>query len=530
MSEQILQAIQQGKTALGIELGSTRIKSVLVGPDHLPIASGGFDWENQLVDGVWTYSLADVWSGLQASYRSLAQQVQARYGITLSTVGSIGISGMMHGYLPFNAACEQLVAFRTWRNTMTAQAAEALSDLFDFNIPQRWSVAHLYQAMRKQEPHVKDIAFLTTLAGYIHWQLTGKKVMGIGEASGMFPVENGDFHAGMLQQFDALAAPYGFSWTLRDILPQVLVAGENAGQLTEQGAALLDPSGSLAAGIPLCPPEGDAGTGMTATNSIGVRTGNVSAGTSIFAMVVLEKPLNARYEEIDLVTTPAGSPVAMVHCNNCTGDLDAWVHLLGELQAALGAPVEKGVLYDLLYTKALEGAADCGGLLAYNYLSGEHITGFSQGRPLFVRLPQVHFTLSNFARTLLFSAMASLRIGMDILTQKEQVRVEKLLGHGGLFKTPVAGQTLMAAAMQVPVTVMASAGEGGAWGVALLADYMQNKAPGQTLEDFLAAVFATQEGATIQPDAADMQGFAAFMRRYQAGLPIAQAAVECLQN
>ena len=526
------QDILESRTALGIELGSTRIKSVLIGEDHRPIASGSYDWENKLENGIWTYHLEDVWRGLQGSYRSLAEAVRGRYGADLSTVGSIGISGMMHGYLVFDREGHLLVPFRTWRNTITGQAAGLLTEKFDFNIPQRWGVAHLYQAICNNEDHIRNISFLTTLAGYVHWKLTGQKILGVGEASGVFPIgKNGSYQTAMVEQFDGLISGLSLGWSLEDILPEVRSAGEPGGVLTEEGARLLDPSGRLKAGIPLCPPEGDAGTGMVATNSVAEHTGNVSAGTSIFAMVVLEKELSRIYPEIDMVTTPAGKPVAMVHCNNCTSDLDAWVRLFGEVLETMGAKAEKSDLYDALYFKALEGESDCGGLLSYNYYSGEPITGFREGRPLFVRMPDSRFHLANFARSLLLSAVAVLRIGMDILTGQEHVRVEKMLGHGGLFKTRGVGQQLMAAALNVPVSVMESAGEGGAWGIALLAAYGQRKKEGETLERYLAdRVFAQIQGSCVEPKIGDVQGFDSYMKRYLEGLAIQKAAVEHLHD
>jgi sugar (pentulose or hexulose) kinase len=531
------QAIVENKTALGIELGSTRIKAVLIDTHYAPIASGGHDWENRLEDGVWTYHIDDVWKGLQESFRNLADDVNKRYGVKMATVGAIGISAMMHGYLPFNKNGDLLVPFRTWRNTITEKAAASLSGEFQFNIPQRWSIAHLYQAILNKEDHVKDIAFITTLAGYIHWKLTDQKVLGIDDASGMFPIDSttNNFNQKMLQKFTDIVkpkgplGPQGFGWNIGDVLPKVLSAGENAGLLTTEGAKLLDPSGSLQAGIPFCPPEGDAGTGMVATNSVAERTGNVSAGTSIFAMIVMEKALSKLYPEIDMVTTPAGKPVAMVHCNNCTTDLDAWVKLFGELADLAGAKIEKTALYRALYSKALEGEEDCGGLLSYNYYSGEHITGFEQGRPLFVRSQENNFTLVNLMRTLLFSTMATLKLGMDILTEKEHIRLDNLLGHGGLFKTKGVGQQLMAGALNTPVSVMESAGEGGAWGIALLAAFMLQRRNGVSLEKFLAEkVFANVTGERVEPDQKDVQGFKKFMERYSAGLKIEQSAVDNL--
>jgi len=525
------QAINEGKTALGIELGSTRIKAVLIDENYAPIASGGHDWENRLENGVWTYHLDDVWKGLQGSFRKLADDVQKRYGVKLVTVGAVGISAMMHGYLAFNKNGDLLVPFRTWRNTTTEKAAAALTGEFQFNIPQRWSIAHLYQAILNKEDHIKDIAFITTLAGYVHWKLTGEKVIGIDDASGMFPIDSAinNFNQKMLQKFSGIVKPLGFSWSIGDLLPKVLSAGENAGSLTAEGAKLLDPSGSLQAGIPFCPPEGDAGTGMVATNSVAERTGNVSAGTSIFAMIVMEKALSKLYTEIDMVTTPAGKPVAMVHCNNCTTDLDAWVKLFRELADLAGAKIEKPALYDALYFKALEGEDDCGGLLSYNYHAGEPITNLEQGRPLFVRSQESNFTLANFMRNLLFSTMGTLKLGMDILTEKEHIRLDNLLGHGGLFKTKGVGQKLMAGALNTPVSVMESAGEGGAWGIALLAAFLLQGSKGLPLEKFLAEkVFRDAKGDRVEPDQKDVQGFKKFMERYSAGLKIEQAAVENL--
>ena len=526
--------ILQTSTGLGIELGSTRIKAVLAGPDGSVLASGAHDWENRFEDGYWTYHLDDVWTGIQDAYARLAADYKARYGEELRQVGALGVSAMMHGYLPFDAAGQQLAAFRTWRNTTTGPAAEALTERFGFNIPQRWSIAHLYQAMLNGEPHVNQIAHLTTLAGYVHWRLTGEKVLGVGEASGMFPIDSatGDYDAGMLASFDELLKSASLPYTLRDILPRVLPAGADAGCLTEAGAKLLDPTGTLAPGAVMAPPEGDAGTGMVATNSVAARTGNVSAGTSVFAMAVLEKPLSRVYPEIDMVTTPTGRPVAMVHCNTCTSDLDAWVRLLGQMAEAAGAKLAKPALYDLFYQKALEGAPDCGGLVNFNCYSGEPVLGLDEGRPLFVRRPNAALTLENFARAQLYSTMAALKSGMDLLFEKEQVKLDRLLGHGGLFKTPVAGQKLLAGALGVPVSVMASAGEGGPWGMALLALYrlrcMEGNAP--ALEDWLnEAVFAGTEGSTVAPDEADAAGFAAFMKDYTACIPVEKAAGQALR-
>jgi sugar (pentulose or hexulose) kinase len=525
------EAIITGKTALGIEFGSTRIKAVLVDENETLIAVGNHDWENKLENNIWTYSLEDIWKGLQDCYRNLAADVANKYGVTLETIGAIGFSAMMHGYMAFDKDGELLVPFRTWRNTMTGPASEKLTEVFQYHIPQRWSIAHLYQAILNGEEHVKNISFQTTLAGYIHWKLTGEKVLGVGEASGMFPIdiETGKFNQRMIGQFDELIAEKGFSWKVGDILPKVLTAGENAGVLTKEGAKLLDVTGSLKAGIPVCPPEGDAGTGMVATNSVAQRTGNVSAGTSVFAMVVLEKELTKVYPEIDLVTTPTGSLVGMVHCNNCTSDLNAWVNIFKEFAAAYGMDTDMNRIFGTLYNKALEGDSDCGGLLAYNYFSGEHITGFEEGRPLFVRTPDSKFSLANFMRAHLFTSLGALKIGLDIMLKQEGVKVDQMLGHGGLFKTKGVGQRIMAAAIDAPVTVMDTAGEGGAWGIAVLASFMLQKKEGETLEEYLTnKVFADQKGTTINPDSEDVKGFDAFIEHYKKGLEIERAAVNVI--
>ena len=521
--------IVSGKTFLGIEFGSTRIKAVLTDADHTPIASGSHEWENRLDHGIWTYTMDDIWGGLQDCYRDLKKDVKEQYGVTLTKIRAIGFSAMMHGYLAFDKAGELLVPFRTWRNTITEEAAAALTKEFSYNIPQRWSIAHLYQAMLNKEEHVKDIAFFTTLAGFIHWKLTGEKVLGVGDASGMFPIDSNtkDYDAAMLDKFDALAEPYGFDWSLRDILPKVLVAGENAGTLTAEGARLLDTDGELEAGIPVCPPEGDAGTGMAATNSVAVRTGNVSAGTSVFAMIVLEKALSKPYKEIDMVTTPAGDAVAMAHSNNCTSDLNAWVNVFKEFAEAMGMEVDMNKLFGTLYNKAMEGDPDCGGLLSYCYFSGEHMTGFEEGRPLFVRSPESKFTLANFMRTNLYTCLGAMRVGLNILIDQEHVKIERLLGHGGLFKTKGVGQQILADAVNAPVSVMSTAGEGGAWGIALLAAYLVDKKDGETLDEFLDnRVFAGNEGSTLDPEPEGVQGFNEFMDRYLKGLPVERAAVE----
>ncbi|NIK68137.1 FGGY-family carbohydrate kinase [Paenibacillus sp. BK720] len=532
MSFDMREAIKNGKTVLGIELGSTRIKAVLIGEDNTPIASGSHDWENSYHNNIWTYSLEDIWKGIQDSYRKMAANVKERYGAALQTIGAIGFSGMMHGYMVFDQAGNQLVPFRTWRNNITEQASAELSELFNFHIPQRWSIAHLYQAILNREAHIADIHFLTTLAGYIHWKLTGQKNLGVGEASGVFPIDihTGSFNEAMINQFNERIAAKELPWKLEDILPQVLVAGERAGVLTEEGAKLLDVTGELQAGIPFCPAEGDAGTGMVATNSIAKRTGNVSAGTSVFAMVVLEKELSKAYDEIDLVTTPTGNLVAMAHSNNCSSDLNAWVGLFDEFAQAMGLHVDANKLYGTLYNLALQGDPDGGGLLAYGYLSGEHMTHFEEGRPLFVRSSESRFNLANFMRVHLFTALGALKIGMDILLKQEEVKLDQILGHGGLFKTEGVGQKIMAGALNVPVSVMETAGEGGAWGIALLASYMVNKAENETLEDFLNEnVFAGRAGSQVSPDPKDVEGFEVFMKRYKTGLSIERAAVEYLK-
>ncbi|MCL2210914.1 MAG: FGGY-family carbohydrate kinase [Treponema sp.] len=525
--------IIEGKTSLGIELGSTRIKAVLINEDFTLIAAGGYDWENRLEDGIWTYHLDDVWKGIQCCYFNLKTEVKKLYGIDLARVGSIGISAMMHGYLVFDKNEKQLAQFRTWRNTATEKAAGILTDKFNFNIPLRWSIAHLYQAMLNEEAHVKDIEYITTLAGYVHQKLTGKKVLGIGDASGIFPIDSvtQNYDLKMIEIFSEIASPYNFSWKIAGILPSILNAGEEAGSLTEEGALLLSPDASLKPGIPFCPPEGDAGTGMIATNTITERTGNISAGTSIFAMIVLEKNLSKVYPEIDIVTTPDGKSVAMVHCNNCASDIDAWIKLFNEVIETTGAKTDKSALYAALYRKALEADIDTGGIFSCNYYSGEPITGIEEGRPLIARLADSKFTLPNFMRTLLFSAFATLKLGMDILTEKENVRIDSLLGHGGLFKTKETGQRLMAAALNTPVSVMEnSAAEGGAWGIALLASYILQKPQGVcTLEQFLAEkVFADVSTINVKPDARDRESFNIFMQRYAAGLNIEKAAIENL--
>ena len=523
--------IEAGEAILGIEFGSTRIKAVLIDPENKPIAQGSHTWENQLVNGLWTYSVDAVWYGLQDCYADLRTNVKNLYDTEIESLAAIGVSAMMHGYMAFDKNGELLVPFRTWRNGITGEASEALTEAFQYNIPQRWSIAHLYQAILNGEDHVKNIDFFTTLAGYIHWKLTGQKVLGIGDASGMFPIdpETKQYHAAMIQKFDLLVADKNYPWKLKDILPKILVAGENAGILTPEGAKLLDPSGNLEAGIPLCPPEGDAGTGMAATNSVAKRTGNVSAGTSVFAMVVLEKELKKVYPEIDLVTTPDGSLVGMVHANNCTSDLNAWVGLFREFAESFGMEVDMNQLFGTLYNKALEGDKDCGGLLSYGYLSGENITGVTEGRPLFVRSPESRFNLANFMRTHLYTSLGALKVGMDILLKEEHVQIDKILGHGGLFKTKGVGQGILAAAIDTPVSVMETAGEGGPWGMALLASYMLNKESDETLAHYLSEkVFAGNKGTSMDPDPEDVKGFETFIERYKKGIAIEKAALENL--
>ena len=532
LNEAIKVAITKGNTALGIEFGSTRIKAVLVDEKNTPIAAGSHEWENQLENNIWTYSLDAIWQGLQSCYQDLVRDVKEKYDISLHTIGAIGFSGMMHGYMAFDKEGKLLVPFRTWRNTMTKEASEILTESFNYHIPQRWSVAHLYQAILNKEDHVKDIQYITTLAGYIHTKLTGEKVLGVGEASGVFPINPNtkDYYGEMLEKFNSLIAKEDLNWKAEEILPKVLLAGEMAGTLTEEGAKLLDISGTLQGGIPLCPPEGDAGTGMVATNSIAKRTGNVSAGTSVFAMLVLEKELSKVYEAIDLVTTPTGNLVAMVHCNNCTSDLNAWVNLFGEFAKDFGMEVDRNKLFEKLYGKALEGDLECGGLLAYNYFSGEHITELEEGRPLFVRTPESKFNLANFMRVHLFTALGALKTGLDILFKQEYVAVDRVLGHGGLFKTKLVGQKIMAAAMNAPVSVMETAGEGGAWGISVLASYMKNKEKDEVLDTYLNdKVFVAAEANTVYPEAKDVEGFELFMSRYAKGLMIEKTAVEALR-
>ena len=525
------EAIRSGQATVGIEFGSTRIKAALIAPDATPLASGSYAWENQLRGGVWTYDMAEVWQGLSGSYAALVEDVRATHGVELTTFAALGISGMMHGYIALDADGELLVPFRTWRNNITGQACDELTPLLDFAMPQRWSVAHLYQSILEQQPHLARLAHLKTLATYVHWKLTGEHVVGLDEASGMFPIDpaGGDWDADRMAKFDATVAPRGFDWTLRDLLPKILAAGAPAGTLTTEGAKLLDPSGTLESGIPLCPPEGDAGTGMVATNAVRPRSANVSAGTSVFAMIVLEKSLSRVHEEIDIVATPDGSPVAMVHSNNGSSDLDAWIALFGQVAEALGAPVSPDDLYGRLLPLALAGEPDAGGLLAINYVSGEHITGFTEGRPLFVRNQDARFTLENFMRAQYFAWLCAMRKGVDILTEEEAVVIEVINGHGGLFKGGDTAQRMLAAALDVPVSIPANAGEGGAWGMAVLAAYMLREDTTQSLPDYLDSVVASTASAPVTADPRDVTGFETYFARHTKGLAIERTAVQSLE-
>ncbi len=522
--------IRSGGAILGIELGSTRIKASLIAPDTTPLASGSHAWENQLKDGVWTYDMEDVWKGVAACYASLVTDVSARYSVELTTVAAMGLSGMMHGYVALDVAGELLAPFRTWRNNITGQACAELTPLLDFAVPQRWSIAHLYQSILENQPHVARIAHLTTLGGYVHWKLTGEHTIGVGEASGMFPIDprSGDWDAARMATFEALIAPRSLGWKLREILPAVLPAGRPGGTLTAQGAKLLDASGRLPAGIPLCPPEGDAGTGMVATNAVRPRSGNVSAGTSVFAMIVLEESLARVHEEIDIVVTPDGKPVAMAHANNGSSDLDAWIALFGQVAAALGVEALPDDLYGKLLPLAVRGDPDAGGLLAVNYVSGEHMTGFTEGRPLFARSQGSTFTLENFMRAMYFASLCSLRTGLNILTEQEGVVIEEIRGHGGFFKGGDTGQRMMGAALNVPVSIPATAGEGGAWGMAVLAAFMLRADAGQSLPDYLDERIAGSIGTPVMPDPRDVKGFEEFFARHTRGLAIEREAITAL--
>lgn len=532
MSE-IKNIIAEGKSILGIEFGSTRIKAVLIEPDTFkPIAQGAHEWENRLEDGLWTYHLDDIWSGLQDCYQDLQKDVQNQYGVQIKKLASIGFSAMMHGYMAFDKNGNHLAQFRTWRNANTTEAAEKLTELFQFNIPERWSISHLYQCILNKEKHVTSVDFFTTLAGYVHWKLTGQKVLGVGDASGMFPIDSNthDYNKKYLEQFNKILCEEKMPYTLEHLLPKVLCAGDDAGSLTEEGAKLLDVSGNLESGCPICPPEGDAGTGMVATNSVAVRTGNVSAGTSIFAMVVLEKALEKLHREIDCVTTPDGLQVAMVHANNCTSDLNAWVGLFADFLKAAHIDMDMNTLFKTLYNEALNnGAPDCDGIITYGYLSGENITSMPEGRPLLARMPTSKFTVGNLFRSNLNTSLGAIRLGMDIL-KKEHVKVDKLLGHGGLFKTKGVGQSIMADALNIPVWVMTTAGEGGAWGIALLAAYRAQK-DDETLPEFLEnKVFHDAQGSKIDPNPKGVEGFNVFLERYVLCLGVERQAVNCLKR
>lgn len=526
INERDTEKMIDGKAILGIEFGSTRVKAVLIDESNEILSIGSYEWENKLENGIWTFHLEEILHGMQTCYADLQKNVKLKYGVTITKLKAIGISGMMHGYMALDRNNQILTPFRTWRNMVTQEAAEILSQAFAFHIPQRWSIAHLYEAVRKNEEHVKKISYLTTLAGYIHLRLTNKKVIGIGEASGMFPIdtENKKYNGRMLLNFDKMIQEYYLPWTISEILPQILLAGQPAGTLTAEGAKLLDPAGNLVAGIPLCPPEGDAGTGMVATNSVAKRTGNVSAGTSIFGMVVLEKKLTKPYSEIDIVTTPSGDPVAMVHCNNCTSDLNAWVNLFREFADAWRIRLNQKDLYKFLYEKALEGEKDGGGLLAYNYLSGEHITHVEEGRPLFIRKPEAELNIANFMRTNLYSSLCTLAIGMEILTKQEHIKLESIMGHGGFFKTKGVGQMVLASALGIPVTTMETAGEGGAWGIAVLADYMMN-GNNTELEEYLRRnVFYKKKQSIAIPKQDEVVGFEDYLKQYKANLILEQNA------
>ena len=522
--------ILEGKTALGIEFGSTRIKAVLTDDKGHVLATGFHDWENRLVNDIWTYTMEDIHNGLRGCYSSLVKNVKEQYDLIPETYGALGISAMMHGILAFDKDGKLLSPFETWRNSNTEQAADALTNEFQFNIPLRWTISHIYQMVLEDRSFVKDFSFVTTLDSFIHWELTGEKVTGIGDAAGIFPIDSEklDYDEDMMAKFDALIKDKDYSWTLRDILPRVLVAGEQAGALTEEGAKLLDVTGTLKAGVPMCPPEGDAGTGMVATNSVAPGTGNVSAGTSTFAMLVLsqDKKLSKLYREIDMVTTPDGYPVAMSHANNGTSDLNAWVNLFKEFSELMGHTVDMGELYGKLYTNSLKGDKDCGGLLPYGYFSGEGI----EGRPLFARTPDSKFNLANFMRAHLYTSLGAVKLGLDILLKDEKVPVKSITGHGGLFKTKGVAQNYLAAAVNAPVTVMDTASEGGPWGEALLALYMLRGKDAGSLGDFLAKeIFADQSGTTVSPDTADVEGFETFTQHYKDGIAVERAAVDAMK-
>lgn len=524
------QLIESGHSVLGIELGSTRIKAVLISNDGTILATGESDWENHLIEGIWTYHQTEIWERLQTAYQDLAKTVKEKYRTTIQKVKAIGISAMMHGYLPFDKEGNQLVPFRTWRNNITRQAAEELTHLFKYPIPQRWSIAHLYQAILNNEAHINQIDHITTLSGYIHWQLTGQKILGIGDASGMFPIDTQtlSYNQKMLALFDQKIAHLNIPWQLSSLLPQVAVAGNTAGRLTEQGAKLLDPTGTLKSGIPLCPPEGDAGTGMIATNCIKEKTGNISAGTSAFAMIVLEKALSKVYEQIDIVTTPAGKLVAMAHANNCTSDINAWVNLFNECLSTFGINIYTEELYETLFLKALEGEADCGNLLSYGFYSGEHNVGLSEGCPIFLHPTNSNFNLANFMRIHLYTAFGAMKLGMDILIQQEKVEITQILGHGGIFKTENVAQKILASALEIPLATTNSASNGGAWGIALLANFLDKSQLNYSLEQYLdQCIFNKTKITLIEPDKKMSEGYQTFMEKYKRGIPIVQKAIQC---
>lgn len=525
-------AIELGRTYMGMELGSTRIKAVLIDENGAVLETGGFDWENKFINGVWTYSLETVWNGVQSCYKELIDRVKEKYDVQVNKLSAIGVSAMMHGYLPFDKDGNQLAEFRTWRNNFTGKAADELTELFQYNIPQRWSIAHLYQAILNDESHVKDIDYLTTLAGYVHWKLTGKKVMGIGEASGMLPIdiEKKNYNSEMIKKFNSLISSKEYPWKLEDILPQVLIAGEEAGILTDEGAKLLDPSGNLQPGARFCPAEGDAGTGMVATNSVAIKTGNISAGTSAFAMVVLEKELSKVHKELDMVTTPTGDLVAMAHSNNCTTEINAWMNIFNECLEVFGVKVSAGELYKNLFEKALEGDEDCGNLMSYCFHSGEHGIGLSEGCPMFLHPANSTFNLANFMRSQLYTCFGAMKLGMDILIKEEKVKIDKILGHGGIFKTPEVAQSILSAAMDVPVVVMETAGDGGAWGVALLALYLDKK-DSKSLSEFLdKEIFIESESVTVEPKEIMVEGYEKFLVNYKNALTVEREAVEYLKR
>lgn len=531
-TNQVKAKIVAGQVALGIELGSTRIKAVLVTDDFQTVASGDFTWENELVNNIWTYPVDKIWAGIQTSYTAMANDVADHYHVALKKIGSIGISAMMHGYMPFDKEGNLLVPFRTWRNNITEQAADELTKLFNFNVPQRWSIAHLYQAILNQEDHVKDVDFITTLAGYVHWKLSGEKILGIGDASGVFPIDDATkgYDTKMIDLFNQQKSVRQYNWSLIDVLPAIKLAGEQAGTLSAEGAKLLDKSGQLEAGSVMAAPEGDAGTGMVSTNAVRTRTGNISAGTSAFSMVVLDQPMANVHRDIDMVTTPSGEPVAMVHTNNCSSDINAWVGLFGEFAKEIGVDLKPNDLYGALFNSTKRAEDNAGGILSYAYLSGENITKMPEGRPMVVRTPNSRFNLPNFIKTHLYSAFAPLKIGNDILANEEHIKADGFIAQGGLFKTPIIGQQVLADALDTPITVMSNAGEGGPWGMAVLALYAEDN-HNQNLADYLdQEVFADAQGTTIKPDAAGVAGCNEFIEAYKQGLNVELAAVNAIKQ